>query len=164
MDIRGVGEQTQSISQSITNSDEESTNLGNIQMMEIGFGEGSPIEGSPIEGLVEANVDQIFQQSISGANIGPATNSGTMVITLLAKEGPSELFVEGFNQYITQTAACSNCQNNGQIHALFEVDDAATFTLQSGSIQGLTQTQTVNGAEFVNQNILTSQISVPGNG
>ena len=27
MDIRGVGEQTQSISQSITNSDEDSTNV-----------------------------------------------------------------------------------------------------------------------------------------
>ena len=33
-----------------------------------------------------------------------ASNTGTMTITLLAKEGASKLFVEGFDQYLTQTA------------------------------------------------------------
>ena len=140
MALRGVTEQTQSISQSIRNSDEETENAANLQRIKVG------IDFIPIEGLVKADLDQRLQQSISGANIGPSINSGTMTITLLAKEGPSELFVEGFDQYLTQTAACSNCQNNGQIHALFEVDDTATFTLQPGSIQGLTQTANVDDA------------------
>ena len=42
-----------------------------------------------------------------------AKNSGTMVMTLLAKDTASQLFVEGFNQYLRQTATCSNCANNG---------------------------------------------------
>ena len=41
------------------------------------------------------------------------------------------------------------------------VDDA-TFTLQPGSTQGLTQIATVDGA--INQIVLTSQISVLGDG
>ena len=68
-----------------------------------------------------------------------------MTLTLLSKQGPSQLFVDGFDQYLTQTATCSNCQNNGQIHAIFEVSGDATFTLKQGSIQGLTQIATVDG-------------------
>ena len=64
-----------------------------------------------------------------------------MVMTLLAKDGASKLFVEGFNQYLTQTATCSNCANSGQVYATFEVADASTFTLEP-STQGLTQTAT----------------------
>ena len=90
-------------------------NAANQQLIQVGT------DFIPIEGLVKADVDQRLQQSISGANIGPSINSGIMVMTLLAKDGPSELFVEGFDQYLTQTTSCSNCQNNGQIHALFEV-------------------------------------------
>ena len=141
MALSGVTEQTQSIRQSIRNSDENTVNAAHQQLIQVGT------DFIPIEGLVKADVDQRLQQSISGANIGPSINSGIMVMTLLAKTGPSELFVEGFDQYLTQTATCSNCQNNGQIHALFEVDDAATFTLQPGSIQGLTQIATVDDAE-----------------
>ena len=71
-----------------------------------------------------------------------------MTITLLAREGASKLFVEGFDQYLRQTASnCSNCQNNGQVHATFEVTDAATFTLEPGSIQGLTQTVNQNSSD-----------------
>ena len=41
-----------------------------------------------------------------------------------------------------------------------KLDGDATFTLQPGSIQGITQTATVDGA--VNENVLTSQITVLG--
>ena len=158
IDMAGSGftEQTQSIRQSIRNSDENTVNAANQQLIRVGT------DLIPIEGLVKADVDQRLQQSISRANIGPSINSGIMVMTLLAKTGPSELFVEGFDQYITQTTSCSNCQNNAQIHALFEVSGDATFTLQPGSIQGLTQTATVDGT--INENTVTSQITVLGDG
>jgi hypothetical protein len=147
--------QTQSISQSITNSDENSDNLAE-QRINIGT------NAIPVQGLAEVDVDQELEQSITGATSGPASNVGTMTLTLLSKEGPSQLFVEGFDQYLTQTTACSNCVNNGIVNALFEVEDAATFTLDSGSIQGLTQTLTANGE--TNTNIVSSQISVLGDG
>jgi hypothetical protein len=156
MALSGGTEQTQSIRQSIRNSDESTVNAANQQLIQVGT------DFIPIEGLVKADVDQRLQQSISGANIGPSINSGIMVMTLLAKTGPSELFVEGFDQYLTQTTSCSNCQNNAQIHALFEVSGDATFTLQPGSIQGITQTATVDGT--INENVLASQISVLGTG
>ena len=115
MALSGVTEQTQSIRQSIRNSDENTKNAAHQQLIQVGT------DFIPIEGLVKADMDQRLQQLISGANIGPSINSGTKVMTLLAKTGPSELFVEGFDQYLTQTTSCSNCQNNGLIDALFEV-------------------------------------------
>ncbi len=50
-----------------------------------------------------------------------------MVITLLSKEGPSQLFIEEFNQYLIQSATCSGCHNTGVIYATFEVENAATL-------------------------------------
>ena len=73
-----------------------------------------------------------------------------MVMTLLAKDGPSKLFVEGFDQYLTQTANCNNCQTSGQVYAIFEVEGASQLTLLPGSTQGLTQTATQNGANLIN--------------
>ncbi len=54
-------------------------NAANQQLIEVGT------DFIPIEGLVKADVDQRLQQSISGANIGPSINSGTMVILYLLK-------------------------------------------------------------------------------
>ena len=155
MALSGVTEQTQSLSQSITNSDENTNNLAD-QRISVGT------NTIPVQGLAQVDVDQELIQSITGATSGPASNVGTMTLTLLSKEGPSQLFVDGFNQYLRQTASCSNCNNNGQVHAIFEVEDAATFTLKDGSIQGLTQTVTQDGAS--NNNVIYSQIYVSGAG
>jgi hypothetical protein len=81
----------------------------------------------------------------------------------LSKEGPSQLFINGFDQYLTQTVNnCIGCSNNGIVTALFEVEDAATFTLRDGSIQGLTQTVNRDGATTTNT--VSSRISVLGDG
>ncbi len=195
MALDDVDEQTQSLSQSIINSDENSvnevvkpnaatftTNLARqAELVNLGFagsaGQAIYIGEDPrtpldpttattdsVKGLVEADVDQRLQQSISenDANTGSARNSGTMVMTLLAKDGPSELFVEGFDQYLTQTATCSNCANNGAVSATFEVNGDSTLTLTPGSIQGLTQTLTRDGA--TNTNAVISKITVSGTG
>jgi hypothetical protein len=193
MALSDVEEQTQSLSQSIINSDGNSVNevvkpnaatftsdttrqttLQNLgfagsagQAIYIGEDPRTPLDPTTattdsVKGLVEADVDQRLQQSISenDANIGTARNSGTMVMTLLAKDGPSELFVEGFDQYLTQTATCSNCANNGAVSATFEVNGDSTLTLTPGSIQGLTQTLTRDGA--TNTNAVISKITVTG--
>jgi hypothetical protein len=193
MALSDVDEQTQSLSQSIINSDGNSVNevvkpnaatfttntMRQAQLVNLGFagsaGQAIYIGEDPrtpldpttattdsVKGLVEADVDQRLQQSISenDANTGSARNSGTMVMTLLAKDGPSELFVEGFDQYLTQTATCSNCANNGAVSATFEVNGDSTLTLTPGSIQGLTQTLTRDGA--TNTNAVISKITVTG--
>jgi hypothetical protein len=193
MALSDVDEQTQSLSQSIINSDGNSVNevvkpnaatfttntMRQAQLVNLGFagsaGQAIYIGEDPttpldpttattdsVKGLVEADVDQILKQSISenDANTGTAKNSGTMVMTLLAKDGPSELFVEGFDQYLTQTATCSNCANNGAVSATFEVNGDSTLTLTPGSIQGLTQTLTRDGA--TNTNAVISKITVTG--
>jgi hypothetical protein len=193
MALSDVDEQTQSLSQSIINSDGNSINevvkpnaatfttntarqttLQNLgfagsagQAIYIGENPTTPLDPTTattdsVKGLVEADVDQILKQSISenDANTGTARNSGTMVMTLLAKDGPSELFVEGFDQYLTQTATCSNCANNGAVSATFEVNGDSTLTLTPGSIQGLTQTLTRDGA--TNTNAVISKITVTG--
>jgi hypothetical protein len=195
MALSDVDEQTQSLSQSIINSDGNSVNevvkpnaatfttntMRQAQLVNLGFagsaGQAIYIGEDPttpldpttattdsVKGLVEADVDQILKQSISenDANTGTAKNSGTMVMTLLAKDGPSELFVEGFDQYLTQTATCSNCANNGAVSATFEVNGDSTLTLTPGSIQGLTQTLTRDGA--TNTNAVISKITVSGTG
>ena len=85
------------------------------------------------------------------------------MVLLLSKEGPSQLFVNGFDQYLTQTVSnCIGYSNKGIVTATFEVNDAATFTLRDGSIQGLTQTVNRDGA--ANTNTVSSVISVLGNG
>ena len=65
MALSGVTEQTQSISQSITNSDENTNNLADQQ---ISVGTNT----IPVQGLAQVDVDQGLIQSITGANIGPA--------------------------------------------------------------------------------------------
>ena len=47
-----------------------------------------------------------------------------------------------------------------QVYATFEVNGDSTFTLTPGSIQGLTQTLTRNGAS--NTNAVISKITVSG--
>jgi hypothetical protein len=147
---------TQSSTQSITNSKQNTGNLGS-QTLNVGT------NVIPVVGQVTADVDQTLQQSISSANTGPSSNTGTMTINLLSKTGTSQLFIEEFDQYLTQIATCSNCQNNGQVSATFEVQgDASNFILRDGSIQGLTQTATRDGV--LNQNIVGATISVSGTG
>jgi hypothetical protein len=152
MAIADVTEQTQSLSQSITNSKESATNTATAQTINVGT------DGNPINGLVEGDVDQVFTQSLSNVNTAPSSNLGTVVVTLFAEEGASQLFVEGFDQYLTQTATCSGCNNNGQVNAIFEVEDSSTFTIDG--IQGLTQTATIDGAS--NVNTVSSTIRVFG--
>ena len=208
MALSDVDEQTQSLSQSIINSDEITRNevvkpnAANLavfntvstaprtatQLNTLGLagdagqaiyiGEDprtgpldptNPLATDSVKGFVEADVDQELTQSIANANTpattNPATNptarnSGTMVMTLLAQNGPSELFVEGFDQYLRQTATCSNCANNGAVSATFEVSGDNTLTLTPGSIQGLTQTLTQNNR--INTNAVISSITVSG--
>ena len=152
MAIADVTEQTQSLSQSITNSKESATNTATAQTINVGT------NANPINGLVEGDVDQEFTQSLSNVNTAPSSNLGTVVVTLFAEDGASQLFVEGFDQYLRQTATCSGCNNNGQVNAIFEVEDSSTFTIDG--IQGLTQTATINGAS--NVNTVSSTIRVFG--
>ena len=147
---------SQSLSQSIIDSRATSTNTVGLQELKVGVGT------VPVEGLVEANVDQRLYQQISASNVGTSSNLGTMTITLLSKDGPSKLFIDGFDQYLTQTTSCNNCNNNGQVISVFEVEDAATFRLLDGSVQGLSQVLTQNGES--NTNVVSSQISVSGTG
>ena len=195
MALDDVDEQTQSLSQSIRNSDENSINdvvkpnaatfttnpVRQAQLVNLGFagdaGQAIYIGEDPrtpldpttattesVKGLVEADVDQELVQSVSNnfAAGSSSSNSGTMVMTLLAKDGASKLFVEGFDQYLRQTTTCSNCHNTGAVSALFEVDDTASLTLKPGSIQGLTQTLTTSGS--TNTNAVISHITVSGDG
>jgi hypothetical protein len=143
--------QTQSISQSITNSDEDTTNNA-----EQTIGIGSTI--APVEGLAEVDIDQELTQAISGATSAPSSNTGTMFIQVFSRDGGSQVFVEGFDQYLTQTADCSGCVNVGIVSSTFDVADDATFTLEPGSVQGLTQTLTEDGES--NNNIVSSVINV----
>ena len=71
-------------------------------------------------------------------------------MTLLARDGASKLFVEGFDQYLKQTANCNNCQTSGQVYATFDVAGNSKLTLLPGSTQGLTQTATNNNAVLTN--------------
>ena len=61
-----------------------------------------------------------------------------------------------------QSTSCSDCHNNGQIYAIFEVGDDANFILREGSVQGLTQIATTPGT--VQQNTMAATISVSGAG
>ena len=148
---------SQTFSQSITDSRASSDNSGS-QAIEV----GTPAVGFEVNGLVEANLEQRLDQQITASNTGTSSNLGTMTLILLSKDGPSQLFVDGFEQYLTQVTSCNNCANNGQIQAVFEVEDAATFTLKDGSIQGLTQIADQNGEQ--NMNVVQSRISVSGTG
>ncbi len=168
MALDDVDEQTQSIKQSITDSIGNARNEvkaqtipitvpvttqgSNGQAIYIGDDPGTPTRES-VQGYVEADVDQELEQSISGVtstNTQTSSNTGTMVMTLLARDGASKLFVEGFNQYLKQTADCNNCQTSGQVYATFDVAGASQLTLLPGSTQGLTQTATNNNAVLTN--------------
>ena len=147
MALDDVDEQTQSIKQSITDSIGNARNEvkaqtipitvpvttqgSNGQAIYIGDDPGTPTRES-VQGYVEADVDEELEQSISGVtstNTQTSSNTGTMVMTLLARDGASKLFVEGFNQYLKQTADCNNCQTSGQVYATFDVAGASQLTL-----------------------------------
>lgn len=152
---------SQRISQSITGTDSnplKGTVTNNAdQRLDVGT------SGVPVLGTVVASVDQTITQSIIGSRTDGSSNNGQTLVTLLSKEGPSQLFINGFDQYLTQTVNnCIGCSNNGIVNALFEVEDAATFTLRDGSIQGLTQTVNRDGATTTNT--VSSRISVLGDG
>jgi hypothetical protein len=149
---------TQSLTQSIVDSGLNGvpSNIA-TQTLQIGT------DTIPVEGLAEASIDQALTQQITGSKTGSTSNNGAMLVTVLSKEGPSKVFIDGFDQYLTQTASnCAGCSNVGVVQATFEVEDAATFTLKDGSIQGLTQTVNRNGA--ANNNQVVSTISVLGDG
>ena len=132
-----------------------------IQVILLHIEVGRDSTGLRVQGLVEADLNQHLEQQIVGANTGSAANQGKTLITLFAKSGASQLFVEGFEQYLSQTASgCSGCTNHGTVQALFEVDNTADFTLKDGSIQGLTQVVNQNSAS--NNNLVSSQITVLG--
>jgi hypothetical protein len=161
IDMNTGDSSSQKITQAITGTDSNPLkgNVQNVagQSLEVG------VNGISVLGTVEASVDQNLQQSITGSRTDGSSNNGQTLVTLLSKEGPSQLFIEGFDQYLTQTVSnCIGCSNNGIVTAVFEVEDAATFTLRDGSIQGLTQTVNRDGA--ANTNTVSARISVLGDG
>ena len=104
-------------------------NVQNVTVQRLDVG----TSGFPTLGTVEASVDQNLQQSITGSRTDGSSNNGETLVLLLSKEGPSQLFVNGFDQYLTQTVSnCVGCSNNRIVTATFEVNDAATFTLRDG--------------------------------
>ena len=161
LDLNTGDSSSQQLTQSITGTDSSPLkgNVQNVAVQRLDVG----TSGFPTLGTVEASVDQNLQQSITGSRTDGSSNNGQTLVLLLSKEGPSQLFVNGFDQYLTQTVSnCVGCSNNGIVTATFEVNDAATFTLRDGSIQGLTQTVNRDGA--TNTNTVSSVISVLGDG
>jgi hypothetical protein len=161
IDLNTGDSSSQQLTQSITGTDSSPLkgNVQNVAVQRLDVG----TSGFPTLGTVEASVDQNLQQSITGSRTDGSSNNGQTLVLLLSKEGPSQLFVNGFDQYLTQTVSnCVGCSNNRIVTATFEVNDAATFTLRDGSIQGLTQTVNRDGA--TNTNTVSSVISVLGDG
>jgi hypothetical protein len=161
IDLNTGDSSSQKITQTITGTDSSPLkgNVQNVAVQTLDVG----VAGISVLGTVEASVDQSLQQSITGSRTDGSSNNGQTLVTLLSKEGPSQLFINGFDQYLTQTVSnCIGCSTNGIVTALFEVEDAATFTLRDGSIQGLTQTVNQDGAAATNT--VSSRISVLGDG
>ncbi|HJT82969.1 MAG TPA: hypothetical protein VJ697_00680, partial [Nitrososphaeraceae archaeon] len=164
--------QTQTVNQYIGNSG-GNVDLDNIATARINLGfeafNANPTAGDiPIRGdLKYEDLSQTLNQAITNVN-SPTTaktafNQGQTLITLLSSNGPSQFIVDGFNQYLDQTVdGCTNCGNIGTVQAIFSVNDAATFTLEEGSIQGLTQY--VNQDNVFNNNQVLATIGVTGDG
>jgi len=161
----------QKIVQTISNSG-GNVNLQNIASAELQAGYDQL--DIAVQGSVDVdNVDQTIEQTIQNVN-NPITstntnagnnllsiNQGTTSLLLLAQDGPSQFFMDGFNQYLKQTVdGCEFCGNIGQVSAVFQVEDASTFELEDGSFQGLTQL--VNQDGKFTQNQVTAAINVGG--
>jgi len=164
--------QSQTVNQAIYNSG-GTVDLSNTATAGINLGSEtfSTAADNPINGLLEyEDLSQTLDQTISGATANTPTtgdrsvvNIGTTLLTLLSQKGESQFIVDGMNQYLDQTAeGCTNCGNIGTVNAIFSVDDAATFTLEEGSVQGLTQYVNQNGV--INQNNVLATIGVVGDG
>ena len=166
--------QTQTVSQAIYDSG-GTVDLRNTADARINLGfeafNANPTTGDdPVTGdLQYEDLSQTLDQLISGATAANTAsdrqvfNVGTTLLTLLSHDGTSQFIVDGFNQYLHQTTdGCTNCGNQGNVQAIFSVDDAATFTLEEGSVQGLTQYVSQNGV-FTNNNVLAT-IGVTGDG
>lgn len=152
IDMDTADASSQKITQTILDTKGSVTNTGD-QKMFIG------VNGIETEGTTEASIDQTLEQSITGLRTDGSSNNGQMLVQVLSKEGPSKIFINGFDQYLKQTVSnCVGCSNNGIVTATFEVNDAATFTLQDGSIQGLTQI--VNRDSTANTNTVSAQVSL----
>jgi hypothetical protein len=166
--------QTQTVSQAIYDSG-GTVDLRNTADARINLGfeafNANPTTGDdPVTGdLQYEDLSQTLDQLISGATAANTAsdrqvfNVGTTLLTLLSHDGTSQFIVDGFDQYLHQTTdGCTNCGNQGNVQAIFSVDDAATFTLEEGSVQGLTQYVSQNGV-FTNNNVLAT-IGVTGDG
>ena len=124
---------------------------------------GDASVGLPTLGETKASIDQTLDQTITGLRADGSGNTGQTLITVLAKDGPSKVFINGLDQYLTQTVSnCVACTNTGIITATFAVDDASTFTLRDNSFQTLTQYASRDGV--MNQNTLNAVINVAGAG
>ena len=167
--------QSQTVTQAIHNSG-GTVDLRNTADARINLGfeafssSTTPTAGDdPVTGdLQYEDLSQTLDQIISGATANTGTdrqvfNVGTTLLTLLSHDGTSQFIVDGFDQYLSQTTdGCVNCGNQANVQAIFSVDDAATFTLEEGSVQGLTQYVSQNGV-FTNNNVLAT-IGVVGDG
>jgi hypothetical protein len=127
------------------------------------------ISDNPVNGLLDVdNLDQTINQDISDVYSTSTTtansfNRGDSRVLLLSQDGDSQFYVDGFTQYLDQTVdGCTNCGNIGFVDAVFTVRDAATFNLQEGSIQGLTQYNSENGQ--ILDNTVSAIINVAGDG
>jgi len=165
--------QTQTVSQAIYNSggtvDLRNTATAGINLGFEAFNANPTTGDDPVTGdLQYEDLSQTLDQLITGATANTATdrqvfNVGTTLLTLLSHDGTSQFIVDGFDQYLHQTTdGCTNCGNQGNVQAIFSVDDAATFNLREGSVQGLTQYVNQDGV-FTNNNVLAT-IGVTGDG
>ena len=168
--------QTQTVTQAILNSG-GNVDLSNSATARVNLGAEAFLVGSdgsqtvgdrPIRGeLTYEDLSQSIDQEIkdvSGTTTGVGNNNiGSTLLTFLSQTGESKIIVDAFEQYLDQTIdGCLNCGNVGVMSAIFSVDNSATFTLQDGSYQRLTQYVSQDGV--INNNNVVSTLHVTGAG